>query len=172
LHFKLFSWGYSRQDDVANPLFREQFIDKLIHVNQFKPAITLHSFQFAEILQQRFQVLVTIHRGPDQPHVDGTQASQVLEVLTIFNVLDHHLLVRLDLQHLEHQAHERSRVNLCTVHSPKVRQLASWVKQCPGIQSKALLLPIASVPDTLLDDIFHLGEGCRGVRGGGGRERG
>lgn len=81
----------------------EQLINKFTHVHQLTFPMSVLIFYFLAVTVQGFQVLVAVTGSACQPHVQLSKHSDVLEVLLLYELHDD-VLLRLDPQHLQHQA--------------------------------------------------------------------
>lgn len=132
----------------------EQFIDKFIHMHQFKFPISVLTFYFSIVVVQRFKILVAVNSCARQPHVQRTEHSDVLEVL-IFYELHNDVLLGLDLQHLQRQAQERRGLDIPAVDAPHVLQLHGLVHHQLGREAEAFLFPILGLVNAGANDLLH-----------------
>ena len=90
-----------------------------------------------------------------------TQQAHVFVVL-VLDELDDDLLLWLQLQQLEHQAHEVSGLPLSAVGAPHVGQGHRLVHQGLGRQPEAVLLPVHGLPYLGAQDLLNQILQCRG----------
>ena len=74
------------------------------------------------VVQKRLQIFVAVNGGAGESKVVGAQRAHILEVL-VLDELDDDVLLGLDLEHLEHEAEEGSRLYVSAVNSANVSQL-------------------------------------------------
>ena len=84
------------------------------------------------------------------------RASRNLLKIFIFDVFNHNLLVRLNLQQLQDEAKERGRQNALPKRPSDVCEVAGHVNQRLGSERETLLLPKRAFVNTRSNDFLHL----------------
>ena len=83
-----------------------------------------------------------------------TQYAHILVVLVLYE-LDDDLLLGLQLQQLEQEAHEVGRLALAAICATNVVELDRLVHKRLGRQAKAVLLPVQTLVDFAPQDVLH-----------------
>ena len=146
------------QRDIAAVVSDEELVDELVDVSELPPQRGAMP-NFSKVHAQRLEVFVHIGRLARQPQVERAQHADVLVVL-LFDELEDDLLLGLDLQHFEHEAHKLGGLAIPAVRPADVSQLHPLVDQRLGCQPEAVLLPEQIGVDlraqNLLDQILRI----------------
>mmetsp|Transcript_13663 Transcript_13663/g.39810 ORF Transcript_13663/g.39810 Transcript_13663/m.39810 type:complete len:259 (-) Transcript_13663:117-893(-) len=145
--------GQARKGNIARVVAGEKLVDELVHAHDFPTLFGAHT-DLAVVCVEQFEVLVDVHRLAHQAQVEGSKDAHILVVL-VFDKLDDDFLLRLQLEHLQHEAQELGGLDVAAVRAPNVLEAHSTVHKGFRRQTEAELFPEERRIDLEARDLLH-----------------
>lgn len=119
---------HTGQYDLTEALVSQEFLDHFVDVHRLELAGGVSEVDSPIVsvkrLQHRIDVFCLL---ADEAEVDDPKEANIL-VLLVLNQLKNDLLLRLNLEHFEHEAEELGRASIATIRSTYVLELHRFVK--------------------------------------------